>query len=208
MSEDKISDYEVGQKVYVHAFGHWYAGEVNRIGRTKVHVEFTTGTGKTRVKPCSLDQIALEKLEGERARWGREKAERAQRDRERYGPVMVQTQIDTSGMNGIRLLAAFQVLAWPSGFYRGTTHKRARAMIEEIANIKLKRNANPPLAAWNLEQYLEWAANPELQNGGVDLEPGLHLVHTVRPGEEKDLLPGTPFRIDYGDSEERGMEIG
>lgn len=210
MSEEKPSDYEVGQKVYVHAYGHWYEGEVKKIGRTKVHIEYTSGTGKTRVKPCSLDQISLEKLEGERSGHGRRKAERNQRDRDRYGPVMIQTQIDLSGMNGVRLLAAFQVLAWPSGFYRGTTHKRARDLIEEIAHIRLKRNANPPREAWGLEEYLEWAANPDLQNeaDGPGLEEGLHIVQVVKPGEEKDLPPGTPFMIDRGEPEERGMGIG
>ena len=62
----KPSDYEVGQKVFCHAYGHWYEGEVKKVGRTKVHIEYTTGTGMTRTKPCSMDQISLEKLYGER----------------------------------------------------------------------------------------------------------------------------------------------
>lgn len=204
----KPSDYEVGQTVYVHAFGHWYEGEVKKIGRTKVHVEYTTGTGKTRVKACSMEQISTEKLEGERAQWGREKAERNQQERERYGPVMVQNHIDLSGMNGIRLMCAFQVLAWPSGFFRGTTHRRAREVIEEIAHIRLKANANPPREAWNLERYLEWAENPDLQHP-IEGDGEMHIVQVVKPGEEKDLPHGTYFMFEKDpESDERGMGIG
>ena len=121
---------------------------------------------------------------------------------------MVQTQIDLSGMNGPRLMAAFQVLAWPSGFYSGTTHRRAREVILEIAGIKLKRNAKPPRGeGLSLEGYLEWAANPDLQNPVDSLEPGLHIVQVVKPGEENDLPAGTPFVIER-DPEEQGMGIG
>jgi len=53
------SDYTVGQAVYVHAFGSWYAGKVVKLGRTKVHATYTSGTGTSRTKACSMDQVSL-----------------------------------------------------------------------------------------------------------------------------------------------------
>lgn len=46
-------NYEVGEKVEVHAFGHWYEGEVVKVARKLVHVRYTTGTGVTRIKKVS-----------------------------------------------------------------------------------------------------------------------------------------------------------
>lgn len=202
------SDYEVGQTVYVHAFGHWYEGEVKKIGRKKVHVEYTSGTGKTRVKACSMEQISTEKLEGERAGHGRRRSERNKRERERFGPVMVQRNVDLSGTNGIRLMCAFQVLEMPSGFWRGTTHGRAREIIEEVTGIRLKATAHPERGScFDLEAYIEWASNPDLQKE-VDGDGEAHIVHVVKPGEEKGLPPGTYFMVENTpEPDERGMGI-
>lgn len=52
-----MSDYSVGEKVEVHAFGHWYEGEVVKVGYKCTHVRYTTGTGTTRVKPVKGDLI-------------------------------------------------------------------------------------------------------------------------------------------------------
>jgi hypothetical protein len=46
----EVKDFEVGETVQVHAFGHWYAGKVVKLGRSNVHCEYTTGSGTTRVK--------------------------------------------------------------------------------------------------------------------------------------------------------------
>jgi hypothetical protein len=45
-----LEEYPVGARVHVHAFGHWYAGEVVKVGKTNVTVRYTTGTGVTRDK--------------------------------------------------------------------------------------------------------------------------------------------------------------
>lgn len=50
--------YTVGEAVQVHAFGHWYAGVVVKIGRTgKVTVKYTSGTGKTREKAVDSTKV-------------------------------------------------------------------------------------------------------------------------------------------------------
>jgi hypothetical protein len=43
-------EYHLGQTVEVHAFGHWYRGEIVRIGPKRVTVRYTTGSGTTRDK--------------------------------------------------------------------------------------------------------------------------------------------------------------
>jgi hypothetical protein len=54
------TDFTPGQAVFVHAFGSWYPGTVAKIGRSKVHVTYTSGAGVTRTKACSMTQVALE----------------------------------------------------------------------------------------------------------------------------------------------------
>jgi hypothetical protein len=49
--------YEVGEKVEVHAFGHWYEGQVVKVARKLVHVRYTSGTGTTRTKAVGDDLI-------------------------------------------------------------------------------------------------------------------------------------------------------
>lgn len=50
--------YTVGEAVQVHAFGHWYNGEVVKLGRTgKVTVKYTSGTGVTREKAVASDKV-------------------------------------------------------------------------------------------------------------------------------------------------------
>lgn len=51
----EASEYEVGETVEVHAFGHWYVGEVVKVGPRRVTVLYTNGRGKVRTKtgsPC------------------------------------------------------------------------------------------------------------------------------------------------------------
>lgn len=45
-----VAAFPVGARVELHAFGHWYAGEVVKAGRSTVTVRYTTGTGVTRDK--------------------------------------------------------------------------------------------------------------------------------------------------------------
>jgi hypothetical protein len=42
--------YEVGQSVEVFSFGRWYGGAVRKVGRSRIHVHYVTGTGAERVK--------------------------------------------------------------------------------------------------------------------------------------------------------------
>lgn len=42
--------FHLGEEVRVHAMGHWYLGEVVKLGRTRVTVRYTSGTGVTREK--------------------------------------------------------------------------------------------------------------------------------------------------------------
>ncbi len=77
------SDFTIGQAVFVHAFGSWYPGKVAKIGRTKVHVTYTSGTGTTRTKACSMDLVALEAGEsrGAAIRRGKEATRKSWADR-------------------------------------------------------------------------------------------------------------------------------
>lgn len=158
MSDHVIDSYEIGEKIYCKAFGHWYEGTIVKFGRTKIHVEFTTGTGTTRIRPCSMDEISKEKLQGRMPR------------RSKYieivdDPVMVEHKIELTPMDGTRLMAAFVVLSLPAGTYRGTTHTRAREIIEELLHIKLKRSARPESGSgFDLQGYITWASNPDLQH--------------------------------------------
>ena len=49
--------YKIGQEVQVHAFGFWYDGRLVKVTPTKFHVEYTSGTGRTRVKVVGSDKI-------------------------------------------------------------------------------------------------------------------------------------------------------
>lgn len=50
--------FAVGEVVEVHAFGHWYRGQVTKLGRTgKVTVRYTSGTGTTREKAVDATKI-------------------------------------------------------------------------------------------------------------------------------------------------------
>ncbi len=157
MTEHLVTSYEIGEKVYCKAFGHWYEGTIVKFGRTKIHVEFTTGSGKTRIRPCSLDEISKEKLQGRMPR------------RSKYieivdDPEMVEQEIMLSQMDRTRLMAAFVVLSLPAGTYRGTTHTRARELIEELIHIKLKKSARPESGKGrDLQQYVTWASDPDRQ---------------------------------------------
>lgn len=49
--------YAVGDAVEVHAFGHWYRGQVVKVGRARVTVRYTSGTGRTRDKAVNGDLV-------------------------------------------------------------------------------------------------------------------------------------------------------
>lgn len=53
----KVQDFTVGDVVEVKSFGYWYAGTVTKLGRTRVSVRYTTGTGTTRDKAFPLDRV-------------------------------------------------------------------------------------------------------------------------------------------------------
>jgi hypothetical protein len=76
-----MKKYEIGERVSVVSFGSWYQGTVVKLGRTKVHVEYTTGSGTTRTLPFdpSGDRITKDLTKsgklpflrpGARGRWG------------------------------------------------------------------------------------------------------------------------------------------
>lgn len=48
--EQTVKDFMVGEKVQVHAFGRFYPGRVMKVGKTRVYVTYTTGSGATRTK--------------------------------------------------------------------------------------------------------------------------------------------------------------
>lgn len=54
-----VEAYKPGDPVHVFSFGRWYVGKVDKVGRSLVHVDYTTGTGRRRVKafqPCLVVQ--------------------------------------------------------------------------------------------------------------------------------------------------------
>lgn len=51
------SEFEVGESVYVHAFGHWYLGQVVKVSRKRVSVQYTNGVGNTRTKTENPETI-------------------------------------------------------------------------------------------------------------------------------------------------------
>ena len=168
-----IKDFEVGQQVFCYSFGNWYEGTVAKLGRTRLHVTYTTGSGKTRTKAFPLNDISLEKLEGGRQQAAKQKRLREiERSKAMVGQpvmqltdegmrpipdavwgmddnrklvVMEQRQLNLSQVDSVRLLCAFQALYMPSRFYHRTvTHDRARKVIEEMTGIRLKKSAKPP----------------------------------------------------------------
>jgi len=164
MSEVQI--YTVDEEVFCKAFGSWYPGKVVKLGRTKVHVEYTTGTGVTRVKPCTPGtQVLKEKPEGDG------------RGRRRREPEMVERKLTLNLMERMRLLSAFQAIGLPKGMnFRGVTRTRAREVIEEMTGIRLKRSAKPPRASSirGIEDYLAWASQPDVQKPTDAPSPSPH----------------------------------
>lgn len=55
--EVTAQDFAPGEAVQVHAFGNWYHGTVVSIGRSKVKVNYTSGTGANRDKNVGMDKI-------------------------------------------------------------------------------------------------------------------------------------------------------
>jgi hypothetical protein len=55
--EVTAQDFAPGEAVQVHAFGNWYHGTVVSIGRSKVKVNYTSGTGANRDKSVGMDKI-------------------------------------------------------------------------------------------------------------------------------------------------------
>jgi len=64
-----------------------------------------------------------------------------------------------TGMEGLRLLSAFQALDAPSGFYR-VTHKRVREIISDMTGrcpIRGRKSGHPPRDHENVIQwYCDW----------------------------------------------------
>lgn len=167
-----IKDFEIGQKVFCHSFGSWYEGTVAKIGRTRLHVTYTTGSGTTRTKAFPLNLISLEGGEGSRQRAYKEKRERKrEHDEAMVGQQVMQMtenglepipntywqmvdgtlvpmeerKTELTQVESVRLLCAFQALHFPPGFFgRHVTHKAARQIIEEMVGIRLKKSAKPP----------------------------------------------------------------
>lgn len=52
-----MTSYNIGTPVEVHSFGRWYPGTVAKVGRTRVTVNYTTGSGMTRDKAFTLDRV-------------------------------------------------------------------------------------------------------------------------------------------------------
>lgn len=52
-----MSPFSVGDKVEVFSFGHWYAGEVVKMGRTRATIRYTTGSGCTRDKAFPFAKV-------------------------------------------------------------------------------------------------------------------------------------------------------
>ena len=65
-------------------------------------------------------------------------------------------QVSISGLDSVRLLAAFQVLALPDGML-GATHAAALAMVEELTGraYDARKERRPPSAA-ELSAWLSW----------------------------------------------------
>jgi len=145
-----IKEFTVGQSVFCYSFGSWYEAEVAKLGRTRLHVTYTTGSGKTRTKAFPLSQISIEKPEGptgRQAAYAEKRRRKLERNKGAVGqPVMQMTdeglvpipdtywQLDEKGelvamemrplqlgqVDSVRLLCAFQALYMPSGFYHRT----------------------------------------------------------------------------------------
>ncbi len=45
----------VGENVEIHAFGTWYPGKVVKATKVRLSIEYTSGTGKTRVKAVGVE---------------------------------------------------------------------------------------------------------------------------------------------------------
>jgi hypothetical protein len=67
----------------------------------------------------------------------------------------VKQVLELNGMDGLRLLSAFQALTMPSRFYR-VTHKEARDIIEEITGKRPKGKPVKQSGESALEGYLSW----------------------------------------------------
>jgi hypothetical protein len=58
-------DYMVGETVQVHAFGHWYVGEVVHVGPKRITVLYTSGSGVVRKKAGSPKPYPSKNFPGE-----------------------------------------------------------------------------------------------------------------------------------------------
>lgn len=151
-------DFTIGQDVFCFSFGSWYPAKVEKVGRTRLHVTYTTGSGMTRTKDFPMNKISLEHTPNTRTT----------RRRRAWAPVgepeMVERKIQLSNVECVSLLCAFQVLKRPSTyFHRTCTHTRSREIVQKLIGIKLRRSAKPPENCNGLEEYVEWASNPKLQ---------------------------------------------
>lgn len=153
------TDYTVGQDVFVHAFGHWYAGTVAKLGRTRVHVTYTSGTGTTRTKSCTLDQVALEQPGSTRARRPRRIRQYIQHPITAADPDGMQRAgqlVSGMGFHGVRLLVAFQGLSLPPGMMmtRGATRTVCANIVTEMTGLPCSNRWRPDRGLGTLEEYV------------------------------------------------------
>ncbi len=157
-------DFTIGQDIFCFSFGSWYAGKVAKVGRTRLHVTYTTGSGATRTKAFPMNKISLEHTPSTRKTRPRRRVTVVEHE-------MVERKIHLSSVECVTLLCAFQVLKRPSTFFHRTcTHTRSRDIVQKLTGIRLRRSAKPPEGCCGLEEYMEWAGNPDLQEAAAPEE--------------------------------------
>jgi hypothetical protein len=56
--------YRLHQDVSVYSWGRWYKGQVTRLGRTRVRVEYSTGTGAVYESWFPLNRVMFVVMKG------------------------------------------------------------------------------------------------------------------------------------------------
>jgi hypothetical protein len=59
-----MTQWNIGDQVWVYSFGHWYLGTVTKLSAKRVWVTYTTGTNTTREKPYNQADTRLSKAVG------------------------------------------------------------------------------------------------------------------------------------------------
>lgn len=177
--EKTAADYTIGQAVAVYAHGYWYVGEVTKIGRTRVHAEYTTGTGTTRTTAFPMgrisDDVTLTERQPKRGGGGRRRGytivEAFTPRHANRADARVLTDPKVTGMHkGMRLLVAFQGLGLPAGMTltRGASRTFCANIVNEFLGCKaVTRASRPPRNLSGLEAYVAWAmGEAEVRAGG------------------------------------------